>query len=203
MSHSKKGRNIRNKHNTSGPTCFKLFSAWSGSDVFASPALLEVSFKDILTAKWWPQCVRRRHDVKLLKHLLWITSFKAYSFRCGSDCRRRSESFPWSGNAVGVPAAVGRKGVVSLWYSTRHSRGLPRTPQVPYCMPIHIWSPHAGMGESLAPRILWRVTLHMTTMKCHRIKTEIINVIGNICNNRKGRYFRHFISNFVLGFILE
>lgn len=164
--------------------------------MFASPALLQVSFKDILTAKWWPQCVCRRHDVKLLKHLLRINNFKGCSFRCGSYCRRRSVSFPWSGDAVGVPAAVGRERVVPLWYSTCHSRGLPRIPQVPYCMPIHIWSPHAGLGESLTPSILWRVTLHMTTVKCHRIKTEIINVIDNRCNNRKGRYFRHSFFEF-------
>lgn len=41
--------------------------------MFASLDLLQVSFKDILTAKCWPQCVCRRHDVKLLNNLLWIT----------------------------------------------------------------------------------------------------------------------------------
>lgn len=136
------------------------------------------------------------HDEKLPKHLLRTNNFEACSCRGGSDCGRRSESFAWSGDAIGVSAAAGRERGLSRGYSTRHSRGFSRTPQVIYRMSIRMQlrSSNAGMGQSSSLGIQWWVMFHMPTVKYHRIKTEITYVLDNRRNNGKlqRRYFRLF-----------
>jgi hypothetical protein len=82
------------------------------------------SFKANATVAWGTRLQGRMNHI-------------ACSYRGRSGSGRRSEPCSGSGDALRVPVAAWRERGLSLWHSTRHSRGLPHSPQVSYIIVIN------------------------------------------------------------------